>query len=166
MFCYTAGGQTNGGRKLANEQYFLRLARAVVRSLSEVTADGFCFRVDTRLRPFGESGPLVCSFGSMEQYYQREGRDWERYALLKARPVAGDLAAGADLLRQLRPFVYRRYIDYGAVEALQEMLQSVREDAARQGRAMDIKRGPGGIREVEFLVQCCLLYTSPSPRDA
>jgi glutamate-ammonia-ligase adenylyltransferase len=153
VFTFPESGHCDGSRKLSNEQFFTRLARSIVKSLSEVTEDGFCFRVDTRLRPFGESGPLVCSFGAMEQYYQREGRDWERYALVKARPVAGDLDAGTELLSRLSPFVYRRYIDFGAVEALHEMYGSLREDSARHDRADDIKRGPGGIREIEFLVQ-------------
>lgn len=157
VFCFRAPGETTGPRQLANEQYFQRLARAIIQSLGEVTEAGFCFRVDTRLRPFGEAGPLVCSFGAMEQYYQREGRDWERYALVKARPVAGDIDAGHALLRELRPFVYRRYIDFGAVEALREMRSSVRRDARRKGREEDLKRGEGGIRDVEFLVQCLQL---------
>jgi len=153
VFAFTEGGECDGRRRLSNDQFFIRLVRAVINSLSEVTEHGFCFRVDTRLRPFGESGPLVCSFGAMEQYYQREGRDWERYALIKARPVAGDTVAGAELVALLKPFVYRRYIDFGAVEALHEMYLSLREDSARRDRASDIKRGPGGIREIEFLVQ-------------
>ncbi len=154
MFCYPQTGQCDGRRNLANDQYFTRLARAVIASLADVTEDGFCFRVDTRLRPFGDSGPLTSSIAAMEQYYQREGRDWERYALVKAQPVAGDLASGAQLLENLRPFIYRRYIDFGAVEALQEMHVNVREDARRKDRMDDIKRGPGGIREIEFLAQC------------
>jgi len=154
MFCYPQTGECDGRRSLANDQYFTRLARAVIASLSEVTGDGFCFRVDTRLRPFGDSGPLTSSIAAMEQYYQREGRDWERYALVKARPVAGDLVSGARLLQNLRPFIYRRYIDFGSVEALQEMHANVREDAKRKDRLDDIKRGPGGIREIEFLAQC------------
>jgi glutamine synthetase adenylyltransferase len=153
VFAFPEAGETGGAPRLSNEQYFIRLARQVIRSLSEMTEQGFCFRVDTRLRPFGASGPLVCSFGAMEQYYQREGRDWERYALVKARPVAGDLQAGAELVARLAPFVYRRYIDFGAVEALHAMRDAVRTDARRQDRASDIKRGPGGIREIEFLVQ-------------
>lgn len=157
IFAYPQAGECDGRKSLAAETFFTRLVRAVIRDLSEMTADGFCFRVDTRLRPFGDAGPLVCSFGAMEQYYQREGRDWERYALIKARPVAGDRDAGAQLLQQLRPFVYRRYIDYGSVEALRDMLGLIRTDAARAGRENDIKRGPGGIREVEFLVQCVQL---------
>ena len=154
MFCYPQSGECDGRRNIANDQYFTRLARAVIASLSEVTADGFCFRVDTRLRPFGDSGPLTSSTAAMEQYYQREGRDWERYALVKARPVAGDLASGAQLLENLRPFIYRRYIDFSSVESLQEMHANVREDARRKDRMDDIKRGPGGIREIEFLAQC------------
>jgi len=153
IFCYPDKGVCDGRRGFANEQFFTRLARKVIHSLSQITADGFCFRVDTRLRPFGDSGPLVSSFAALEQYYQREGRDWERYALIKARPVAGDLAAGRLLLGILKPFVYRRYIDFGAIEALRDMHQNVRDDALRHDRLDDIKRGPGGIREVEFLVQ-------------
>lgn len=153
IFTFPEAGECDGRASLSNEQFFTRLAQWVVRSLSEVNEHGFCFRVDTRLRPFGESGPLVCSFGAMEQYYQREGRDWERYALIKARPVAGNLQAGAELLTVLRPFVYRRYIDFGAIEALHEMHRSLLEDSARHDRSNDIKRGPGGIREIEFLVQ-------------
>lgn len=153
IFCYPNRGVCDGRRGLANEQFFTRLARNVIRSLSEMTMDGFCFRVDTRLRPFGDSGPLVSSFAALEQYYQREGRDWERYALIKARPVAGDLKSGQQLLDILKPFVYRRYIDFGAIEALRDMHANVREDALRKDRLADIKRGPGGIREIEFLVQ-------------
>ncbi|MGB7453290.1 MAG: bifunctional [glutamate--ammonia ligase]-adenylyl-L-tyrosine phosphorylase/[glutamate--ammonia-ligase] adenylyltransferase [Lysobacterales bacterium] len=153
IFCYPERGECDGRRGLSNEQFFTRLSRSVIRSLSGITADGFCFRVDTRLRPFGDSGPLVSSFAALEQYYQREGRDWERYALIKARPVAGDIVSGKQLLGILKPFVYRRYIDFGAIEALQEMHANVREDALRNDRLDDIKRGPGGIREIEFLVQ-------------
>ncbi len=156
MFCTPGGGETTGGngRPLASDQFFIRQARSVIASLSDVTEDGFCFRVDTRLRPFGDASPLTTSLAALEQYYQREGRDWERYALIKARPVAGDRALGAELMQLVRPFVYRRYIDFSAVEALQEMHASVREDARRRDRLDDIKRGPGGIREIEFLAQC------------
>jgi len=153
IFCYPDSGVCDGRRGLSNEQFFTRLSRSIIRSLSAITVDGFCFRVDTRLRPFGDSGPLVSSFAALEQYYQREGRDWERYALIKARPVAGDLVAGKQLLGILKPFVYRRYIDFGAIDALQDMHANVREDALRKDRLDDIKRGPGGIREIEFLVQ-------------
>lgn len=156
IFCYRSTGECRAGgpRGLSSEEFFLRLARAVISSLSDVSADGFCFRVDTRLRPFGDSGPLCSSLAALDQYYQREGRDWERYALIKARPVAGDLSLGRELLRQVHPFVYRRYIDFTAIEALQDMHAAVIEDARRRDRLDDIKRGPGGIREIEFLAQC------------
>lgn len=154
IFCYPQGGSCDGRRGLDNGQFFTRQARAVISSLSEITSEGFCFRVDTRLRPFGDSGPLTSSLAALEQYYQREGRDWERYALIKARPVAGDLEAGARFIEDIRPFVYRRYIDYSSVEALQEMHANVQQDAKRKDRLDDIKRGPGGIREIEFLAQC------------
>ncbi|MGD8385247.1 MAG: glutamine-synthetase adenylyltransferase, partial [Lysobacterales bacterium] len=153
IFCFPEHGQCDGQRGLANEQFFTKLSRRIIGSLADVTDDGFCFRVDTRLRPFGASGPLVSSFDALEQYYQREGRDWERYALIKARPVAGDMPAGEQLLQILKPFVYRRYIDFGAIESMREMHASVRQDALRRDRLDDIKRGPGGIREIEFLVQ-------------
>jgi len=164
MFCFGENGECthpagipSSGRRstaLTNEQFFVRQARAVINSLGEINEEGFCFRVDVRLRPFGDSGPLVTSLAAMEQYYQREGRDWERYALIKARPVAGDCNLGDRLMHQLQPFVYRRYIDFGAVDALHEMHANVREDAHRNDRLNDIKRGPGGIREIEFLAQC------------
>ena len=154
MFCYPQSGVCDGRRGMANDQFFTRLARGVIASLSEITQEGFCFRVDTRLRPFGDSGPLTSSLASLEQYYQREGREWERYALIKARPVAGDLEAGKQFIEDVRPFVYRRYIDYSSVEALQEMHATVLDDARRKDRLDDIKRGPGGIREIEFLAQC------------
>ena len=154
IFCFPQSGHCDGRRELSNDQFFTRQARAVIASLSEITGEGFCFRVDTRLRPFGNAGPLTSSLAALEQYYQREGRDWERYALVKARPVAGDLEAGRSFIRDIRPFVYRRYIDYSSVEALQEMHANVQEDARRKDRLDDIKRGPGGIREIEFLAQC------------
>ena len=153
MFCCARTGECDGRRGLSSDQFFTRQARAVIASLSEITDEGFCFRVDTRLRPFGNAGPLVSSLAALEQYYQREGRDWERYALIKARPVAGDLATGAVFIEDVRPFVYRRYIDYSSVESLQEMHASVQADARRKDRLDDIKRGPGGIREIEFLAQ-------------
>jgi len=156
IFCHGGSGECRGGgrRALSSEEYFNRLARAVICSLSDVIEEGFCFRVDTRLRPFGDSGPLCPSLAALEQYYQREGRDWERYALIKARPVAGDLTLGTELMERVRPFVYRRYIDFTAVEALQDMHAAVSDDARRRDRVDDIKRGPGGIREIEFLAQC------------
>src|SRR6185369_1957681 len=110
-------------------------------------------RVDLRLRPFGNSGRVALSFAAMEQYYQREGRNWERYAWIKARPVAGDLGAGKRLTETLRPFVYWRYLDYSAFAGLREMKSLIDAEVARKDLTDDLKLGPGGIREVEFIVQ-------------
>ncbi len=150
-------GESDGPRPLAAEDYFARLGQQLAKLLDEVTAEGFCHRVDLRLRPFGSAGRLALSFSAMEQYFQREGRDWERYAWQKARPVAGDLDAGERFLRTLRPFVYRRYLDYGALDGLREMKATIAAEVARKEMADDIKRGPGGIREIEFLAQALQL---------
>ena len=109
--------------------------------------------MDLRLRPFGDNGPLVMSFDALESYYQEQGRDWERYAWIKARAVAGDRPAGEDLLRRLQPFVYRRYLDFGAFESLRAMKLMITQEVARKGLERNIKLGPGGIREVEFFGQ-------------
>ncbi len=153
VLAYREGGSTDGARALDNGEFFSRVAREFVRLLSETTADGIAARVDLRLRPFGDSGPVVASFGAMEQYYQREGRDWERYAWIKARPVAGDIAAGRKLLETLRPFVYRRYFDYTALTRLRDMKALIDAEVARRDLADDLKLGAGGIREIEFVVQ-------------
>ena len=154
---YEAGGTSDGPRPLDAEAYFTRLAQHLGRLLDEVTADGFCHRVDLRLRPYGSAGRVAWSFPAMEQYFQHEGRDWERYAWQKARPVAGDLEAGDRFLESLRPFVYRRYLDFGALDGLRAMKASIAAEVARKELADDIKRGPGGIREIEFLVQALQL---------
>ncbi|HEC20346.1 MAG TPA: bifunctional [glutamate--ammonia ligase]-adenylyl-L-tyrosine phosphorylase/[glutamate--ammonia-ligase] adenylyltransferase [Gammaproteobacteria bacterium] len=151
IFVYPEAGETTKGK--SNEQFFARLGQQLVRVLDEQTVDGFVFRVDMRLRPFGQSGALACSFAALEQYYQVHGRDWERYALIKARIVAGDAAQGDQLFHILRPFVFRRYLDYGAFEALREMKQKVAAEVQRKGMANHVKLGPGGIREVEFIGQ-------------
>jgi glutamate-ammonia-ligase adenylyltransferase len=154
IFTYPQSGQTRGtGSSMSNEDFFSRLCRRFIKVIGQLTADGFVFRVDLRLRPFGESGPLVMDFNSMERYYQEQGREWERYALIKARIVAGDKAAGAYLLDQLHPFIYRRYLDYSAFESLREMKQMIALEVKRKGMANNIKLGPGGIREVEFFGQ-------------
>ena len=157
VYAYEQGGESDGPRPLAAEDYFARLGQQLAKLLDEVTADGFCHRVDLRLRPFGSAGRIALSFAAMEQYFQREGRDWERYAWQKARPVAGDREAGERLLATLRPFVYRRYLDYGALDGLREMKAAIAAEVARKELADDIKRGPGGIREIEFLVQALQL---------
>lgn len=153
IFAYPGGERSDGERSLDAETWFTRLGQRLIRVLDTVTADGFVYRVDMRLRPFGDSGPLVLSFNALETYYQLHGRDWERYALIKARPVAGDLASGERLLHSLRPFVYRRYLDYGAFEALRDMKRLIAAEVARRDMTDNIKLGRGGIREIEFIGQ-------------
>lgn len=154
IFAYREAGQTAGGpRSLSNEEYFTRLGRSLIQILDANTAEGFVFRVDMRLRPFGESGALALSFAAMESYYQLHGREWERYALVKARPVAGPPADAERLLGLLQPFVYRRYLDYGTFAALREMKAMVAAEVQRKGMADNIKLGAGGIREIEFIGQ-------------
>ncbi|HEY9111795.1 MAG TPA: bifunctional [glutamate--ammonia ligase]-adenylyl-L-tyrosine phosphorylase/[glutamate--ammonia-ligase] adenylyltransferase, partial [Rhodanobacteraceae bacterium] len=153
VLAYPESGATDGARPLDNAEFFARVARGFVRLLADMSADGIAARVDLRLRPFGDSGPIVASFAAMEQYYQREGRDWERYAWIKARPVAGDLAAGKHLLETLRPFIYRRYFDYTALAGLRDMKALIDAEVARRDLANHLKLGAGGIREIEFVVQ-------------
>lgn len=154
IFAYPEGGETVGvKRPLDNQEFFIRLGQRLIKALDPVTVDGFVFRVDMRLRPYGSSGALVLSFNALEQYYQDQGRDWERYAMIKARVVGGDQAAGAQLQEMLRPFVYRRYLDFSAIEALRTMKQLIQQEVRRKGMAENIKLGAGGIREVEFIAQ-------------
>lgn len=153
MFAFPECGETDGSRALDNQEFFVRIGQRVIRALDARTQDGFVFRVDMRLRPWGEGGALVLGFDAMEQYYQSQGRDWERYAMVKARPVAGDRVAGERLLGALRPFTYRRYIDFGAIEALRAMKAMIHREVQRRGKTTDVKLGSGGIREIEFIVQ-------------
>lgn len=166
ILAFPEGGQTRGGRRaLANEEFFLRLARRLIKVLDRATEHGFLYRVDMRLRPFGAGGPLVSSFNALMDYYQIHGRDWERYALIRARPVAGDIEAGERLLGDLRPFVYRRYLDFGALESLRDMKRLIAEEVRRKGLAENIKLGPGGIREIEFIGQAFQLVRGGRESD-
>lgn len=160
IYCYDAPGATDQG--LSNDQFFTRLGQQMLVALDRLTADGFVFRVDLRLRPFGASGPLVMHREALLGYYQRDGRDWERYALQKARPCAGDLVTGRHLLRDLAPFVYRGYVDFGNLDALRAMKAAI----VREHRSVDnIKLGPGGIRDVEFTIQALqLIWGGREPR--
>ena len=150
-------GDTDGARCIANEEFFTRLGQGVARLLSTPTADGFVLRVDLRLRPFGDSGPLVASFASFEDYLQRHGRDWERYAYVKARPVTAPERYAEIEAAAVRPFVYRRYLDYGVFESLREMKALIEREVERRELAEHVKLGPGGIREIEFIVQALQL---------
>jgi [glutamine synthetase] adenylyltransferase / [glutamine synthetase]-adenylyl-L-tyrosine phosphorylase len=167
-------GETDGARSISNEEFFTRLGQALVRLLEAPTADGFVLRVDLRLRPFGDSGPLVASFASFEDYLPRHGRDWERYAYIKARPVTAATRYAEIEAAAVRPFVYRRYLDYGVFESLREMKALIAREVERRELADHIKLGPGGIREIEFIVQALQLtrggrdrrLQTPSLRDA
>jgi glutamate-ammonia-ligase adenylyltransferase len=154
VFLYPAAGETDGERTLVNEQFFVRLGQQVVRLLDQATAEGFVYRVDMRLRPFGAAGPLAVSFDAFEGYLQQHGRDWERYAYVKARAVTGAEQAQAVFDEVLRPFVYRRYLDYGVFKALRDMKAMIEQEVARRELDNNVKLGPGGIREIEFITQC------------
>ncbi|MEX1993763.1 MAG: bifunctional [glutamate--ammonia ligase]-adenylyl-L-tyrosine phosphorylase/[glutamate--ammonia-ligase] adenylyltransferase [Steroidobacteraceae bacterium] len=153
VFLYPEPGETDGRRPIANEDYFTRLGQALIRLLDARTAEGFVFRVDMRLRPFGEPGPLVASFGAFEDYLQQHGRDWERYAWVKARAITGVARYRALYDEVVRPFVYRRYLDFGVYESLREMKAMIAREVERRELQDNIKLGPGGIREIEFIVQ-------------
>ena len=157
VYAYPQAGESDGARPLAAETYFARQGQRLAQLLDDTTADGFSHRVDLRLRPFGTAGRIALSFAAMDHYFQREGRDWERYAWLKARAVAGDIAAGEAWLQTLRPFVYRRYLDFTALDGLREMKAAINAEVTRRGMEDDIKRGSGGIREIEFLAQALQL---------
>ena len=153
VFAFAEHGDSDGTRPLDATAYYARVGQSLVGLLADHSVDGYVYRVDLRLRPFGSAGRLALSFNAMEQYFQREGRDWERYAWIKARPVAGDRAAGSHLLETLRPFVFRRYLDYTAFAGLREMKALIDAEVARKDLADDLKLGSGGIREIEFIVQ-------------
>ncbi len=153
IFTYPEAGETTGPVVISNQEFFVRLGQRLVRMLDDVTADGFVFRVDMRLRPWGDGSAMASSFSAMETYYERHGREWERYALIKARVCAGDIKRGQELMRSLRPFVFRRYLDFGAFESLREMKSMIEREVRRSGMDNNIKLGRGGIREVEFIAQ-------------
>src|SRR6266581_3146296 len=136
----------------SNLEFFTRLGRRLIAALDERTADGFVFRVDMRLRPWGDSGALVTSFGALEEYFVAQGREWERHAWIKARALGSGGENGA-LAAIVRPFVYRKYLDYGAFAAMRELHSQIREEVARRELSDQIKLGPGGIREIEFIAQ-------------
>ena len=164
VFLFAQAGQTDGTRVIENEEYFTRVGRELIRLLDARTENGFAFRVDMRLRPFGESGPLTVSLASLEDYLQQHGRDWERYAWIKARAIVGAEAYGAVNQEFVRPFVYRRYLDFGVFESLREMKALIAREVARRDLGQDLKLGSGGIREIEFIVQSMQLVRGGSDR--
>jgi [glutamine synthetase] adenylyltransferase / [glutamine synthetase]-adenylyl-L-tyrosine phosphorylase len=167
VFVYPADGESNGHRQLSANEYFTRWARQLVALLDETTEHGFVYRVDTRLRPFGDSGPLVVSLAALEAYLMQHGRSWERYAYVKARIVGQCSNAGvADELMEdlIRPFVYRQYLDYGIFESLRDMKALITAEVRSRELASNIKLGPGGIREIEFIVQSLQLVRGGADR--
>lgn len=155
IFAWPEHGVTRGGRReLDNAQFFTRLGQRLIKVLSQPTQDGFVYRVDMRLRPFGDSGPLALSFAALEEYYQEQGRDWERYAMVKARLLGADAELWRPALHTLlRPFVFRRYIDFSVIQSLRNMKGMIAREVRRRGLTDNIKLGAGGIREIEFIVQ-------------
>ncbi len=162
VFLYPEGGETDGPRSVDNFEYFTRLGQTLIRLLDATTADGFVYRVDMRLRPFGDSGPLVASFAALEDYLQQHGRDWERYAWVKARAITGRDAYEALFRDVVRPFVFRRYLDYGVFESLREMKSMIAREVEKRELSEHIKLGRGGIREIEFVVQAMQLVRGGS----
>ncbi len=151
IFVYPEEGETRGPRSISNHEYFTLLGRQLIGALSELTADGYVFRVDMRLRPYGDGGPLVASFDALENYFITQGREWERYAWIKARALTGD--RGTELMELVRPFVYRRHLDYNAIAALRDLHSQIRREVEHRDLLDNIKLGPGGIREIEFIAQ-------------
>ena len=149
VFLYPEEGETDGAKRISNREFFDRLGQKIVAALGNVDADGYVFRVDTRLRPYGESGPLTVSFAALERYLVTQGRTWERYAWLKARPLTGE--RHEELAALVTPFVYRKYLDYDAYEGLRGVHRQISDQEARYED--DVKLGRGGIREIEFVVQ-------------
>ncbi|MCF2898919.1 bifunctional [glutamate--ammonia ligase]-adenylyl-L-tyrosine phosphorylase/[glutamate--ammonia-ligase] adenylyltransferase [Pseudoalteromonas sp. OFAV1] len=154
IFSYPRDVATQGGRRSVEAQvFYTKVAQKLIMALNQTTVNGQVFRVDMRLRPFGESGPLVMSFHAMEDYYQEQGREWERYAMLKGRLIGTENRYWSEFYELLRPFVYRRYIDFSVIESLRKMKHMIAQEVRRKRLTNNIKLGAGGIREVEFVVQ-------------
>ncbi len=154
IFVYPEDGESNGSRSLSNHEFFTRMGRRLITMISEHTDNGYVFRVDMRLRPYGESGPLVMSFAALEEYLLSQGREWERYAWIKARVIApADSPQIDDLTRLVKPFVFRKYLDFGAIDSMRSLHAQIRQEVQRSDRLNNIKLGPGGIREIEFTAQ-------------
>ncbi|HFB65448.1 MAG TPA: bifunctional [glutamate--ammonia ligase]-adenylyl-L-tyrosine phosphorylase/[glutamate--ammonia-ligase] adenylyltransferase [Aeromonadales bacterium] len=158
IFLYFKEGWTVGGRKQwSNIQYFTKLTQLVIQLLTDITADGFVFRVDTRLRPYGDSGAVVLSMDALEQYYLEQGRGWERFAMIKARLITGSNEEQLEFQKIVNPFVYRRYIDFSLLEVPRKLKRQIEAEHRRRNLQDNIKLGKGGIREIEFIVQAIQL---------
>lgn len=150
IFAYEQEGSTDGAKSISNQDYFTRLGKKLIAALDEVTADGFVFRVDMRLRPFGSEGALVCNLDALEDYYQNYGREWERYAWIKGRVVYGPSEA---LNKLIKPFIFRKYLDFNAYASMRDLKTQIQRDVVQRRLSNNIKLGRGGIREVEFIAQ-------------
>ena len=164
IFAYPHDGTLPDRKETSYSEFFTKLCQSLVRTLDEVTVDGFVFRTDIRLRPYGDSGAVIMTFDGMEQYYQTHAREWERYAMIKARQVAGDFAQGKTLMAMLNAFVYRRYLDYGAFEELRSLKRQITQELQRKDRIDNVKLGHGGIREIEFIGQAFQLIRGGSEK--
>lgn len=164
VLLYPEEGSTDGARSIDNSEFFLRLGQKITQLLATPTVDGFVYRVDLRLRPFGDSGRLALSFDSFEGYLQQHGRDWERYAYVKARAITAKDHFDALYDSVLRPFVYRRYLDYSVFESLRDMKSMIAKEVVRRELRDNVKLGPGGIREIEFIVQAFQLIRGGGDR--
>ncbi|MFH2093402.1 MAG: bifunctional [glutamate--ammonia ligase]-adenylyl-L-tyrosine phosphorylase/[glutamate--ammonia-ligase] adenylyltransferase [Pseudomonadota bacterium] len=153
IFVYSAEGATNGEQSISNGEFFTKVCRNFLKFFSPGAHGSIVYRVDTRLRPFGDGGPIVMSSTAFEEYYQAQGREWERYAMIKARPVAGDIEAGVRVLKTLNSFIYRRYFDYGSFDSFREMKHRIALQVKNKRLKHNIKLGAGGIREIEFFGQ-------------
>ncbi len=165
IFAYAEDGVLPDRKETSYGEFFNKLCRNLIKVLDEITVDGFVFRTDIRLRPYGDSGPIIMTFDGMENYYQTQAREWERYAMIKVRQVAGDFKVGAQLMAMFRPFVYRRYLDYGAFEELRSLKVQITQELRRKDRMENIKLGPGGIREIEFIGQAFQLIRGGTDKD-
>jgi glutamate-ammonia-ligase adenylyltransferase len=164
VFLFPEYGETDHATPVSHDEFYVRLGQGMLRLLSAPTVDGFVFRVDMRLRPFGDSGPLACGFSAFEDYLVQHGRDWERYAWVKARAVTATEAYAGLYAEAVRPFVFRRYLDFGVFESLREMKQLIEKQVVRRELADHVKLGPGGIREIEFIVQAFQLIRGGQDR--
>lgn len=154
IFIYPEEGETAGANPIANHEFFTKLGRKLITSLDNYTVDGYVFRVDMRLRPHGENSPLAISLATLEDYFIAHGREWERHAWIKSRVIAGSSVAEAALMELIvRPFVFRKYLDFEAYEAMRRLHAQLRKEINRRELHDNIKLGPGGIREIEFITQ-------------
>ena len=158
IFAYESEGETTQGQNkqtISNQDFFTKLAKKLISALDEVTEDGFVFRVDMRLRPFGSEGVLVSNLDALEDYYQNNGREWERYAWIKGRAICPkpSVVSQGSVDKLLKPFIFRKYLDFGAFASMRDLKLQIHRDVMQKGQGDNIKLGRGGIREIEFIAQ-------------